>query len=122
MISGTSHALSPEQNIKVEQIAAIRACMTGKDSIVALPTGFGKSLCFQLIPTLAKGTVIIISPLIALAADQVRSLKERGYTAAMFRGRRRLGIKQDNNWQVWKDFRDGKLQYCASTSICKVFH
>ena len=97
--------------IKEEQIAAVRSCITGRDSIVTLPTGFGKSLCFQLVPKISKGTVIIICPLIALAADQVRSLRGRGYAALMFRGRRRLGIKQDGNWKVWRQFREGKLHY-----------
>ena len=99
------------QNIKTEQVAAIRACLEGLDSVVTLPTGFGKSLCFQLVPMLSKGTVIIICPLIALAADQVRSLRGRGLAASMFRGRRRLGMKQDGNWKVWRQFREGKLQY-----------
>ena len=58
-------------NVKPQQLDAIRACLRDKDTLITLPTGFGKSLCFQLIPALTGGTVIVICPLLALAADQV---------------------------------------------------
>ena len=57
--------------LKAQQLAAIRSCYSGKDTIVSLPTGFGKSLCFQLMPFLNRRTAIVICPLLALAADQV---------------------------------------------------
>ena len=60
------------ENVKAEHIDAIIACVNGQGSIVTLPTGFGKSLCFQLVPQALNDTVIVICPLIALAADQVR--------------------------------------------------
>ena len=68
------------ENVKPEQIDAITACAEHKDSIVTLPTGFGKSLCFQLVPLVMNGTVIVICPLIALAADQVRVTSFRSWT------------------------------------------
>ncbi len=65
---------------------AIEAALSGRDAIVVLPTGSGKSLCYQ-IPALASarrglGTTVVISPLIALMQDQVGALVGRGVQAA----------------------------------------
>ena len=59
----------------------IKAILAGRDTLCIMPTGGGKSLCFQL-PTIARqGVTIVISPLIALMKDQVDSLLERGIPA-----------------------------------------
>lgn len=60
--------------------------MDGKDTVALLPTGGGKSICFQ-IPSLAqKGICIVISPLVALMTDQVKSLQEKGIKALSITG------------------------------------
>ena len=61
----------------------IHSLMTGRDAAVVMPTGGGKSLCYQL-PALALGkTVVVISPLIALMQDQVAQLADMGIPAAL---------------------------------------
>ena len=63
------------------QEAVIRALIAGEDALVLMPTGGGKSLCYQ-VPALAReGTGIVISPLIALMQDQVSALRELGVRA-----------------------------------------
>jgi ATP-dependent DNA helicase RecQ len=64
------------------QIDAIRAGLERRDSLVVMPTGGGKSLCYQVPPAVAGRTDIVISPLIALMKDQVDALRACGYPAA----------------------------------------
>ncbi|MDP7113335.1 MAG: RecQ family ATP-dependent DNA helicase, partial [Myxococcota bacterium] len=61
---------------------AIQARLEGRDSLVVLPTGGGKSLCYQVPPLLTGGTDVVVSPLIALMKDQVDGLRAAGYPAA----------------------------------------
>ncbi len=68
------------------QREAIEAGLRGRDSLVVLPTGGGKSLCFQVPPLIAGGTDVVISPLIALMKDQVDGLRAAGYPAAAIHG------------------------------------
>ncbi|MCB0792884.1 MAG: RecQ family ATP-dependent DNA helicase [Flavobacteriales bacterium] len=60
----------------------IRDVLAGKDTLALLPTGGGKSLCFQVPAVALGGTTIVISPLIALMHDQVMHARARGITAA----------------------------------------
>ena len=64
------------------QSEAITAALTGRDSVVVMPTGGGKSLCYQLPPLVGETTDVVISPLVALMKDQVDSLEAIGYPAA----------------------------------------
>ena len=65
-----------------EQI--INTVLEGEDVLAILPTGRGKSLCYQLPALLLEGTVLVISPLIALMEDQVKQLEKRGIKAMYF--------------------------------------
>ena len=71
----------------------VDAVMAGKDTLALLPTGGGKSICFQVPAMALEGVTIVVSPLIALMNDQVRQLKDRGIIAdAIHSGRRRSDI------------------------------
>jgi ATP-dependent DNA helicase RecQ len=77
----------------------VNAVLSGKDTLALLPTGGGKSICFQVPALCNEGICIVISPLIALMQDQVENLKKRGIeamaiTSAM--GRREMDIAFDN--------------------------
>ena len=64
------------------QLVAARAMVEGRDLVAVMPTGAGKSLCFQLPALLLDGVTLIVSPLIALMKDQVDALRARGLAAA----------------------------------------
>jgi ATP-dependent DNA helicase RecQ len=64
------------------QSEAILAGIEHRDSLVVLPTGGGKSLCYQVPPAIANRTDIVVSPLISLMKDQVDGLNSNGYPAA----------------------------------------
>src|SRR5438445_1980992 len=69
------------------QEQAIRAGLDHRDSLVVMPTGGGKSLCYQVPPELKQRTDIVVSPLISLMKDQVDGLRECGYPAgALYSG------------------------------------
>src|SRR5262245_9285460 len=63
------------------QEQAMRAALDGRDSLVVLPTGGGKSLCYQAPAVLRGGTTVVVSPLIALMKDQVDNLRACGVAA-----------------------------------------
>ncbi|MDG1477772.1 MAG: DEAD/DEAH box helicase, partial [Vicingaceae bacterium] len=77
----------------------INSALAGNDTLALLPTGGGKSICFQ-VPAMAKeGICIVVSPLIALMKDQVENLTKRNIKAvAIYSGmtRREIDITLDN--------------------------
>ena len=64
------------------QEAAVRAALAGRDALVLMPTGSGKSLCFQLPGLVMEGSTIVVSPLISLMKDQTDSLEKKGHDVA----------------------------------------
>jgi len=68
------------------QSDAIAAALAGRDSLVVMPTGGGKSLCYQVPPLVGETTDVVVSPLVALMKDQVDALEAIGYPAAALHG------------------------------------
>jgi ATP-dependent DNA helicase RecQ len=62
---------------------AIRSALSGRDTLVVMPTGGGKSLCYQIPALVLPGLTLVVSPLIALMLDQVSALERRGIAAAL---------------------------------------
>jgi DNA topoisomerase-3 len=84
-----------------------RAIVEGRDGLVVMPTGAGKSLCYQ-IPGLARGgTTLVISPLIALMEDQVAKLREKGLRAERIHS----GLSRAASRQVCIDYLQGNLDF-----------
>ncbi len=69
------------ESLRPLQAEAIQAGLDRRDSLVVMPTGGGKSLCYQVPPAVAGRTDIVVSPLIALMKDQVDALRASGYPA-----------------------------------------
>ncbi len=91
---------------KGQQQAVIEAALHGRDSLVIMPTGGGKSLCYQIPAMLREGTGLIVSPLIALMQDQVMALHELGIEANFLNSSQSFDEMRD----VTAKLRQGKLQ------------
>jgi ATP-dependent DNA helicase RecQ len=89
-----------------QQQAIIEATLEGRDSLVIMPTGGGKSLCYQIPAMLREGTGLVISPLIALMQDQVTALRELGIEAEFLNSSQ----SSDERREVMTKLRQGKLQ------------
>ena len=69
-------------DFRAPQIRAVQAVIAGRDALIVLPTGGGKSLCFQVPALIRPGLTLVVSPLISLMKDQVDALERRGLPAA----------------------------------------
>lgn len=88
------------------QAEAMRAVMEDRDSVVVLPTGGGKSLCFQAPALCLDGTAVVVSPLVSLMKDQVDALVANGIAAAFLNSTQ----SPDERRQVTRDLRSGTLR------------
>ncbi len=68
------------------QAEAVNSALQGRDTLVVMPTGSGKSLCFQLIALALEGITVVVSPLISLMKDQVDTLLDNGVWAVGING------------------------------------
>jgi len=88
------------------QREAVQAALDGRDSLVVMPTGGGKSLCYQLPALAGGGLVLVVSPLIALMSDQARRLDHSGVRACMLAS----GMAEGHNAQALAQIASGEAQ------------
>ncbi|KAF9682145.1 hypothetical protein SADUNF_Sadunf05G0078300 [Salix dunnii] len=92
------------QEFRGKQLEAIEAVLSGRDCFCLMPTGGGKSMCYQ-IPALAKhGIVLVVSPLIALMENQVMALKEKGIAAEFLSSTQTSNVRN----KIHEDLDSGK--------------
>jgi ATP-dependent DNA helicase RecQ len=82
------------ERLRPQQETAMVALLKGEDVLVALPTGFGKSLIYQIPAMLLERPTIVVSPLVALMADQERALKTRGIPVIVLHSRLRTAERR----------------------------
>ncbi|MGI8602700.1 MAG: RecQ family ATP-dependent DNA helicase [Verrucomicrobiales bacterium] len=93
------------------QEAVVSALLSGRDALVVMPTGGGKSLCYQLPALCCEGVTVVVSPLIALMKDQVDALQRRGIAAAMINSTLTLAEQKERLGQLRRG--ELKLVYIA---------
>ena len=103
------------EQFREHQEDIIQTVISGKDAVAIMPTGGGKSICFQLPALVLPGITVVVSPLIALMKDQVDSLKANGIAACFINS-----TQSSQEQQFLMDaLRDGamKLVYVAPESL-----
>ena len=88
------------------QRPVIEALLEGRDALAVLPTGGGRSLCYQLPALMRQGLVLVVSPLVALMEDQVRQLRAREIPAACLHA----GMTPEDRQRVWRLLAEGSLR------------
>lgn len=91
---------------RFQQEKAISHALHSQDALVIMPTGGGKSLCYQIPALVKKGACLVISPLISLMKDQVEALKQNGVSAAFLNS----SISGAQQQQVEEDFMAGQIK------------
>src|SRR5689334_14005073 len=90
-------------DFRPSQREVIEDVLAGKDVLCVMPTGAGKSLCYQLPAVVGGGMTIVVSPLISLMADQVQQLRDEGIAAALINSS--LSVSQQR--QAIEELHDG---------------
>jgi RecQ family ATP-dependent DNA helicase len=101
------HSVFGFSRFRANQEEVCRAAIEGRDLLLVMPTGAGKSLCYQL-PAIARGgTALVISPLIALMEDQAAKLSALGLRVARIHS----GLERSESRQACVDYLQGALQF-----------
>lgn len=104
-------------SFRPQQLAVIESILAGKDTLALLPTGAGKSICFQVPTIYQRGICIVISPLIALMQDQVKDLVSKNLKAVLLGSQ--LSAQEESN--VFKEIEAKKYQfiYCSPEKLAQ---
>src|SRR5579871_992246 len=106
-LAGILHQYFGFPSFRANQEAVCRAVIEGQDVLLVMPTGAGKSLCYQL-PGIARGgTTLVISPLIALMEDQVRTLQQHNFRVERIHS----GRDRASSRQACIEYLNGNLQF-----------
>jgi ATP-dependent DNA helicase RecQ len=99
------------------QERVVRTLLAGRDTCVVMPTGGGKSLCYQLPAVISQRTTVVVSPLIALMQDQAAQLAQMGIPAAVLNS----FLNNDQQYKVIRDARDGayRLLYLSPERLAR---
>lgn len=107
------------------QLEIIKNLLAGKDTLAIMPTGGGKSLCYQIPALIFKGITIVVSPLISLMQDQVSSLKENGVPAEFLNS----SLEFSEYLETVKKLKNGEIKIVyvspeglASDKMMGIFH
>jgi DNA topoisomerase-3 len=94
-------------SFRANQEAVCNAVVGGRDVLLVMPTGAGKSLCYQLPGLALGGTTLVVSPLIALMDDQVEKLAQRGFRVARIHS----GLNRARSREACIEYLAGRLQF-----------
>jgi RecQ family ATP-dependent DNA helicase len=106
-LAGLLHSVFGFARFRANQEAVCDAAVAGRDLLLVMPTGAGKSLCYQLPAVARGGTALVISPLIALMEDQAAKLSALGLQVARIHSGLDRGVAR----QACVDYLQGKLQF-----------
>ena len=104
-------------SFRAQQLAVIEAVLEKKDTLALLPTGAGKSICFQVPTLLEEGICLVISPLIALMQDQVKDLQSKNISAIALGGH----LSEEAQAEVMAAAKRGKYKfiYCSPEKLAQ---
>ena len=99
------------------QLDVLKSVLAGRDTMAVMPTGSGKSLCYQIPALFREGLVVVVSPLIALMRDQVQALKSRGIAAGCLHS----GQEIEEKHEIFGDIKRSKsyLLYLSPERVQK---
>ncbi|WJG09636.1 DNA helicase RecQ [Aliiglaciecola sp. LCG003] len=105
-------------HFRLGQEAVIEQTLAGKDTLVLMPTGGGKSLCYQIPALVLPGITVVVSPLISLMKDQVDALVTSGVSATYINS----SIPRENLLDIYRQLQDGKfkLLYVAPERLMQI--
>src|SRR5213594_1753602 len=106
--------------LRVHQVRELGPLLAGRSVLAVLPTGAGKSLCYQLPALMAPGLTLVVSPLISLMQDQVAALRRRGIAAAFLNSL----LAPDQRRTILEAALSGQLTllYCAPERLGSLVH